>query len=108
MKEANIMGIILIYYFTLSEMCFTRTATSHWMQQLFGNNAAKMLQGCSIPARTYYPRAEDIDIDINIDKDKEKKEKVRVEEIKKSKPMLSPSQTLCFTLRKHSFHTSKA
>ena len=37
--------------------------TSHWMQQLFGNNAAKMLQGCSTPACSYNLRAEDIDTD---------------------------------------------
>ena len=45
--------------------------TSHWMQQLFGKNAAKMLQGCSTPACSYNLRAEDIDIDI----EKEKKKK---------------------------------
>jgi len=45
--------------------------TSHWMLQLFGKNAAKMLQSCSTPACINYSRAEDIDID----KDKEKKKK---------------------------------
>ena len=41
--------------------------TSHWMLQLFGNDASKMLQGCSTPACTYIPRAEDIDKDIEKD-----------------------------------------
>ena len=48
--------------------------TSHWMQQLFGKDAPKMLQSCSTPACTYNSRAEDIDKDI----EKENKEKADV------------------------------
>ena len=47
--------------------------TSHWMQQLFGKDAPKMLQSCSTPACTYNSRAEDIDKDI----EKENKKCVR-------------------------------
>ena len=46
--------------------------TSHWMQQLFGKNTAKMLQGCSTPACSYNLRAEDIDIDKDIEKENKK------------------------------------
>ena len=47
--------------------------TSHWMQQQFDNDANKMPKRCSTPARTNYPRAEDIDKDI----EKENKKCVR-------------------------------
>ena len=48
--------------------------TSHWMQQQFDNDANKMPKRCSTPARTNYPRAEEIEIKI----EKENKEKADV------------------------------
>ena len=45
--------------------------TSHWMQQQFDNDANKMPKRCSTPARTNYPRAEEIELEI----EKENKEK---------------------------------